>query len=170
VLNSQAQNAFSSRDSYPQIYPQRTVPTVPFSNLAAPAGERKSLVIRVCLDCHGRGREFESRRPRHFPSIRIHCRRRVASVSMRDNVPSVPDFRPRFPVPDFPSPISPRAQHPLILRLRHLGSIAKSGKDELAAKLAGIRNSKKLYFGRRCAVPIRMAHSKTGGFCTDGGN
>jgi hypothetical protein len=29
-----------------------------------------SLIIRVCLDCHGRGREFESRRPRHsFQSL-----------------------------------------------------------------------------------------------------
>jgi hypothetical protein len=26
-----------SENSYPQIYPQRTVPTVPFSDLAAPA-------------------------------------------------------------------------------------------------------------------------------------
>ncbi len=31
-----------------------------------PPRECKSLIIRVCLDCHGRGRGFESRRPRHF--------------------------------------------------------------------------------------------------------
>src|SRR5215831_11081910 len=30
-----------------------------------PPRECKSLIIRVCLDCHGRGRGFESRRPRH---------------------------------------------------------------------------------------------------------
>jgi hypothetical protein len=27
---------------------------------------RKFLVFRCLLPCHGRGREFESRRPRHF--------------------------------------------------------------------------------------------------------
>jgi hypothetical protein len=30
-----------------------------------PPLECKSLIRRVCLDCHGRGRGFESRRPRH---------------------------------------------------------------------------------------------------------
>jgi hypothetical protein len=36
-----------------------------FQRLGSPRREHKSLIIRVCLDCHGRGREFESRRPRH---------------------------------------------------------------------------------------------------------
>jgi len=36
-----------------------------FSATWQPPLECKSLIRRVCLDCHGRGREFESRRPRH---------------------------------------------------------------------------------------------------------
>ena len=31
------QRSLSEENSYPQIYPQGTVPTVPFSDLAAPA-------------------------------------------------------------------------------------------------------------------------------------
>jgi hypothetical protein len=31
-----SRTSFWSRNSYPQIYPQRTVPRVPFSDLAAP--------------------------------------------------------------------------------------------------------------------------------------
>jgi hypothetical protein len=50
-------------DFYPQIYPQGSYS--PFQRLGSPRRERKSLTIRVCLDCHGRGREFESRRLRH---------------------------------------------------------------------------------------------------------
>jgi len=37
VLHSKAQEGFWSRNSYPQFYPQGTVPTVPFNDLAAPA-------------------------------------------------------------------------------------------------------------------------------------
>ena len=50
----------------------------PFQRLGSPRRERKSLIRRVCLDCHGRGRGFESRRPRH--SLQSPTAMRIANL------------------------------------------------------------------------------------------
>ena len=44
-----------------------------------PPRECKSLIRRACLDCRGRGRGFESRRPRHiFKNIQMVLRESIA--------------------------------------------------------------------------------------------
>jgi len=51
------------------------------------------------------------------------------------------------------------------------GEVAKSGRtNSRRSSLAFVGNSKELYFSRRGAVSIPEAHSKTGGFCEEGGN
>jgi len=45
---------------------------VPFCSLtrfSVPSGARKSLKFQIKMLCHGRGREFESRRPRHISQL-----------------------------------------------------------------------------------------------------
>ena len=55
----------ATRELLPTNLPTENGSYSPFQRLGFPRRERKSLKIRVSLDCHGRGREFESRRPRH---------------------------------------------------------------------------------------------------------
>ena len=56
----------AQREFLPTDLPTANGSYSPFQRLGSSRRERKSLIICVCLDCHGRGRGFESRRPRHI--------------------------------------------------------------------------------------------------------
>jgi hypothetical protein len=66
-----------------------------FSATWQPPRECKSLIRRVCLDCHGRGREFESRLPRHsnpiLPTIFAPRKKRIRRITGR----MMPGFEPK---------------------------------------------------------------------------
>jgi hypothetical protein len=68
----------ATREFLPTNLPTGNGSYSPFQRLGSPRRERKSLIIRVCLDCHGRGREFESGRPRH-------CYQSVGTVAVASN-------------------------------------------------------------------------------------
>jgi|SRR5690348_13373076 len=53
------------------------------------------------LPCHGRGREFESRRPRHFQSSTYACGRIFAWAQKGTNSARGVKFRAQFPYNNF---------------------------------------------------------------------
>src|SRR3974390_3415188 len=72
-----------------------------FSTTWQPPRESKSLIIRICLDCHGRGREFESRRPRHSHAKNSRASRRAlaAFFCQHSGVLSVIALLHSYPLP-----------------------------------------------------------------------
>ena len=65
LVNSEAQNRCNARIlTHKLTHRERFLQSL--SATWQPPRECKSLIRRLCLDCHGRGREFESRRPRQL--------------------------------------------------------------------------------------------------------
>jgi len=60
-----------------------------------PPRERKSLIRRICLACHGRGREFESRRPCHSFQVLGKSKNGRLRISPQKS----PQIRPGAPFP-----------------------------------------------------------------------
>jgi hypothetical protein len=59
--------------------------------VCVPLRPRKSFKFQFKVLCHGRGREFESRRPRHFPAPKIHTPSKSGiGLDAKDSVASLP--------------------------------------------------------------------------------
>ena len=74
---------------------------VPFDDslrFSVPASPRKSLKFQIKVLCHGRGREFESRRPRHiFKHLQQNQKKiwvRLGPISLRSTPPAAHSLEP----------------------------------------------------------------------------